>query len=132
MSDTDAPRTLASNTAGWHVLGLLDGSIQLDFGPFAVAYSRAEFQIIRDLLDAALAPQTETGMIAHAGMQRSVWHGVGRYLVVLVFDAHVYRFRRHELMAFVSLCREAETALGGGATAWRAPCTPPSADDRRN
>jgi hypothetical protein len=45
-------------------------------------------------------------MIAHAGVQRSVWHGVGRYMVVLVFDAHIFRFRRHELMAFVSLCRE--------------------------
>jgi hypothetical protein len=132
MSDVDAPRTLARNTAGWYILGLLDGSVQLDFGPFAVAFSQAEFRIVRDLLEAALAPQTDTGMIAHAGAQRSVWHGVGRYTAVLVFDAHILRFERHTLIAMVSLCRDAQIALGEGATPWQAPYAPPTVDDRRN
>jgi hypothetical protein len=61
MSDIDTPRTLAHNAAGWRILGLLDGSIQLDFGPFAVTYSRADFQLIRDLLEVAFAPRRRRG-----------------------------------------------------------------------
>ncbi|MCG8353070.1 MAG: hypothetical protein MI924_35340 [Chloroflexales bacterium] len=126
MSFDSAPyRTLASNGRNWHILQLGDGRVQLDFGPFAVAFYRDSFQLLHGLAEAALKAPLILGCIAHAGFARSIWFDPQQGALSLAFDGVVLRFLPHELVAFTSLCREA------GAELEVKPWLPPS-DGRYN
>lgn len=122
MSFRLAPyQLLARNGRNWHILQLGDGRVQLDFGPFAVAFARDAFQLLHGLAEAALKRPTVAGCIAHAGAERSVWFDPQQGALLLAFDGCLLRFQPHELVAFASLCREAGAKLALG------PATPPSA-----
>lgn len=113
MSFQLAPyRVLAKNTHGWHILHLGDDRVQFDFGPFAFAVSRAGFQLIHGLAEAALSAPQHAGCIAHVSVERSVWFDPQQMCLLVVFDGMVLRFRPHELLAFTRLCREAAGVLG--------------------
>jgi hypothetical protein len=112
MAFHHAPYTvLARNGRNWHILQLGDGRVQLDFGPFAVAFRREAFQLLHGLAEAALKGPTLAGCIAHAGAERSIWFDSQQGALLLAFDGTVLRFLPHELVAFTSLCREAGAAL---------------------
>jgi hypothetical protein len=113
-------QTLARNDRNWHILHLSDGRLQLDFGPFAIAFHREAFQLLHGLCEAALKGPTMSGCIAHAGVERSAWFEAQRGTVALAFDGAVLRFLPHELVAFTALCREAGGKLGV------TPCRPAS------
>jgi|YNPBryunderm2012_1023409.scaffolds.fasta_scaffold04708_7 hypothetical protein len=121
MTFHHAPYTvLARNERNWYILQLGDGRIQLDFGPFAVAFGCKAFQVLHSLVEAALEGPTVAGCIAHAGVERSIWFDPQRGTLLLAFDGMVLRFLSHELLAFTCLCRAAATKLGTG------PLPPPS------
>lgn len=118
-------KILARNGRNWHILHLGDGRVQLDFGPFAVAFGREAFQLLHGLAEAALKGPTTAGCIAHAGVERSIWFDAQHGALLLAFDGTILRFLPHELLAFTALCREAAAKLCASAS-------PPASDGRLN
>lgn len=117
MSTTPFPtepyRILASGERGWHILQLGDDRVQFDFGPFAMAVSRPEFQLLHGLAEAALTSTARSGCVAQAGNLASVWHDAASKTVMLVYSGStILRFQRNELDLLVRLCRTAGALLG--------------------
>jgi hypothetical protein len=102
---------LAQNGRNWRILQLGDGQVQLDFGPFALAFSGAAFQRVHGLLEAALRAPSIPGCVAHAGTEGSIWFDAKQGVLLVVYRGVVLRLTPHELLALAVLCREAGAAL---------------------
>ncbi len=120
---TEPYRILARAERGWHILHLDDDRVQFDFGPFAMAVSRTEFQLLHGLAEAAATAATRSGCLAQAGPVASAWRDPQSNTVMLVYGGStILRFQPPELEALVRLYRVAGTILG------EQPCRLPSSE----